>query len=165
MKPRCAPGAGAQCINMAVCERWGVANFFADGPSAGLLDVMPEDRKSATLSRNPGLTAVAVTCGPLGDILALTGASRFDLFSLDIEQSELFAVDTMAWATFPVHVLVMERDERYLSSATEKIDRILVEAGFKYWGQQRGNMVFVNPANARTEAEWQTLSTTPNLVS
>ena len=66
-----------------------------------------------------------------------------------MEGAEIFAVETMDWARFPVHVLIIENRARKGNPNTDTINRILLANGFVFYDSQgRDNLVFVNPANA-----------------
>ena len=151
---RCLPGTGgAICLNLAICDSWRTAEFRTGGhPSiGGLQETMSEEHERVFFGDNAKKITKQVLCGPMGDALKMAGVRRVDFFSIDVEGAELFIVETMDWESIPVHVVMIERREH--TEETEKMDRIMVQFGFKYYGKVGGtgvnSVVWVNPNNAR----------------
>ena len=93
----------------------------------------------------------------MGDVLKLLGVRRIDFFSIDVEGAEVYVIDSMDWANIPVHVVMIERNQASKDTNTERIDRIMIQSGFKFFGKigHKGaqSMVWVNPKNARNPAK------------
>lgn len=111
---------------------------FADaGDTSGVLDTLTASAiKSWGLDRNP---PVEVPCRRMTAILRDAGIVRVDLWVLDVEGAELDVLRSHDFGANPVHVLVIERNVNDLV-----IESLLLEKGFTYWREQRGNRIFVN---------------------
>lgn len=155
---RCLSG-GAICLNLAICNSWKVAEFRTGGHPAvgGLKETMTTHHESVFFKDPSKSQLVKVPCGPMGDVLKFAGVKRIDFFSIDVEGAEVFIVDTMDWENIPVHVVMIERS--FQSEITERIDRIMLQYGFKVYGYVGKNkngkgvnsIVWVNPKNARPQ--------------
>ena len=98
-------------------------------------------------------TKVLVPSSPLGQLLRRANVTRIDLFSLDVEGSELRVLETMDWS-IPVHVWMVEvlNEERL----GERIRRLFEENGYirRKWlhdteGRLARNHLYVRDANAK----------------
>ena len=146
VNPRCLNG-GAICLNLAICDSWRTADFVTGGASeaGGLQETMTRYHERNSFGKSKKI--VQVPCGPMGDVLKLAGVKRIDFFTIDVEGAEIYIVDTMDWENIPVHVVIIERHKQ--DENTERMDRILLQSGFKYYGKIGINVIWVNPKNAR----------------
>lgn len=149
---RCLNG-GATCLNLAICDTWRQAEFRTGGYTSvgGLVETMSKAHADAFFADSS--MKIKVPCGPIGDVLHFAGVKRIDFFSIDVEGGELFIVDTMDWVNIPVHVVILERGDH--TESTERIDRILTEAGFKFFGNvghSLPSVLWINPNNARRDS-------------
>jgi hypothetical protein len=55
-----------------------------------------------------------VTCGPIGNYSSAIGITHIDFFSLDVEGSELFVLQTMNW-NIQIHYLLVENNLKMLN--------------------------------------------------
>eukprot|EP00037_Helgoeca_nana_P009109 m.80148 g.80148 ORF g.80148 m.80148 type:complete len:358 (-) comp19355_c0_seq1:198-1271(-) len=130
-------GGRAKLINSAVCSKERTLKYVDQGDVSGSLDSLTDAAiKSWGLDRNP---PIEVPCLRMEKILRDAGIKRVDLWVLDVEGAELDVLQSHDFKANPVHVLVIERNVHDFT-----IEVFLLERGFKYWREQRGNRIFVN---------------------
>ena len=87
---------------------------FVDDPAVGgaveALKTMDAEWKESWHSAGAAKKRSMVPCAPLSMLLRSTGVTAIDLFSLDVEGSEIHVLRTMDW-TIPVHVWCIEVQE------------------------------------------------------
>lgn len=126
-----------QCVRVQVCSKERTLKYVDQGDVSGSLDSLTDAAiKSWGLDRNP---PIEVPCLRMEKILRGAGIKRVDLWVLDVEGAELDVLQSHDFKKNPVHVLVIERNVHDFT-----IEVFLLERGFTYWREQRGNRIFVN---------------------
>lgn len=119
----------------AICQEDSAVMFeFTSDPFIGAaLDKMtPEWRYTWHTHRNESwhdpkdVIQMSVPCSRLGRLLRMVGVSKIDLFSLDVEGSELEVLESMDW-TIPVRIWCIEVQSHLAS----KISAIMRGNGYK----------------------------------
>lgn len=94
----------------AVCASRGVVRFLGEGPWARAAEfVNPKVQAMMTAKGGEAAVPVSVPCEPLGDTLRRHGLRRVSLFSLDVEGSEWYVLDSLDLSVVSFDVLVMEQ--------------------------------------------------------
>ena len=103
---------------------------------------------STKMSRYYSLTTFSVPCVPLGSMLASSGMTYADLFSLDVEQNELRVLRTINFTNFRFAVAFVELEcpgaANSLSVQDEEVRALLTSHGYTYVMRQRGNDVWID---------------------
>ena len=94
------------------------------------------------------MATVSVPCAPFASMLASSGVSYADLFSLDVEQNELRVLKTINFSTFRFAVGFIELEcpgaANSLSVQDEEVRALLTSHGYTYLMRQRGNDVWID---------------------
>eukprot|EP00238_Polyblepharides_amylifera_P005495 CAMPEP_0196581074 /NCGR_PEP_ID=MMETSP1081-20130531/32290_1 /TAXON_ID=36882 /ORGANISM="Pyramimonas amylifera, Strain CCMP720" /LENGTH=321 /DNA_ID=CAMNT_0041901171 /DNA_START=63 /DNA_END=1028 /DNA_ORIENTATION=+ len=126
-------------IAAAICPKHGFIEIVGKANNAGVQGQTLKVKKTQ---------GTFVPCGPMGYFLHLVGIKEIDLFSIDVEGSELVVLDTMDW-TIPVHVLLVELTGRTFgkSDFDDNIRLKLLNLGFVEDNDIKviASGVFVNP--------------------
>jgi FkbM family methyltransferase len=118
--------------NLAICNDPGIKRFRGMDAEGGIDDFLPAKGKARSSN------TYSVQCDTMRNVLKRANVSSIDFWSLDVEGGELDVLNSMDWS-IPVSVLLIERNVN-----DAKIERLLVEKGFAYVRQQRGNVLWVN---------------------
>ena len=123
----------------AVCGEPHMVTFSGTDAEAGILDTHMAGGRS-------GQGSTTVMCERMSTLLKKAKVTHIDLWSLDVEGGELEVLKSMDW-DIPVHVMIIERNANDLL-----IEPYLLERGFRYVREQRGNRVYVNDKYAGAKA-------------
>jgi FkbM family methyltransferase len=118
----------------AVCSERKLISFSGSNAAAGIKELMGNEHIKANQF---GSAIHTVQCERLSTLLS--GVESIDLWSLDVEGAEYDVLLSMDW-NIPVRVIIIERNANDLA-----IEQLLLNKGFKYVREQRGNRVWVNP--------------------
>lgn len=113
----------------AVCDTVGTKLFVGDGAAAGAVDTLSEKHLLSFGKFFKSMDPYDVPCEPLRDILARSGVTHIDLFSLDISGSEAVALRTMDWDAVSVDVLVLYPGASCTENGVNVCEAMLVKAG------------------------------------
>ena len=115
-------------FNRAICEEEGTVTFSSDGDLTSGIQNQMADGFIAKFRNKKYAPGVEVPCGPISSLLHQANVTSIELFSVDVEGSELFVLNTMDWS-IPVFVLVIEMDGFDIEKDKQK-HAILLEQGF-----------------------------------
>ncbi|GAB0493053.1 hypothetical protein MMPV_004325 [Pyropia vietnamensis] len=113
----------------AVCDTVGTKLFVGDGAAAGAVDMLSEKHLLSFGKFFKSMDPYDVPCEPLRNILARSGVSHIDLFSLDISGSEAVALRTMDWDAVSVDVLVLYPGASCTENGVNVCEAMLTKAG------------------------------------
>ena len=150
---RCPERTGNVIACGAVCESHtnGTLQIAAMDAMSGARSMgTPNDHMRAWSRHNPKDASwgqeITVPCAPLGALVHHAGlaARRFDLFSLDVEDSEWFVLKTLDWSTFRFSVLVVEIKcvDDLRPSSQHKTRALLTEHGYTFFHRERANEIW-----------------------
>lgn len=120
--------------NLAVCKENGMITLLGTNAEAGISDTM----STFHFNRNKAGAKSQIRCQTMKSILNNANVAFIDFWSLDVEGAEYDVLLGMDW-TIPVHVLIHERTPR-----DRDIEKFLLEKGFRYSREQRGNRIWVD---------------------
>lgn len=113
----------------AVCDAVGTKLFVGDGAAAGAVDTLTEKHILSFGKFFKSMDPYDVPCEPLRDILARSGVTHIDLFSLDISGSEAVALRTFDWSAVSVDVLILYPGASCMEGGVNVCEAALVKAG------------------------------------
>lgn len=113
----------------AVCDAVGTKLFVGDGAAAGAVDTLTEKHLLSFGKFFKSMDPYDVPCEPLRDVLARSGVTHIDLFSLDISGSEAVALRTFDWDAVSVDVLVLYPGASCTEGGVNVCEAALVKAG------------------------------------
>ena len=127
----------AECFNFAIHEFEKEANFLVSKQNAvGCLDQSSSNQFKSKWHQNSSV--IKVPCQTLSSILKKSNLKYIDLWSLDVEGSELHCLNTMDWS-IPIGLIVVENNQN-----KEEIDFKLKEHGFTFTAQYKRDGYYFN---------------------
>lgn len=113
----------------AVCDSVGTKLFVGDGAAAGAVETLSEKHLLSFGKFFKSMDPYDVPCEPLRDILARSGVTHIDLFSLDISGSEAVALRTFDWSAVSVDVLILYPGVSCMEGSVNVCETALLKAG------------------------------------
>lgn len=133
-------------VNAMVCGEERDLHWMDNGGVGGAYELLPERILRRYYSENVEkmlAEAPIVPCVPLGKLLNRFQIQHVDLFSLDVEGSELSVLKTIDFSVFTASVIIMEVESP--QPHTEPPVMYLRKLGYIPYGLVRSNYVLLHP--------------------
>jgi len=113
----------------SICDAVGTQLFVGDGAAAGAVDSLTEKHLLSFGKFFKSMDPYEVPCEPLSDILARSGVTHIDLFSVDMSGAEAIALRTFDWAAVSVDVLILNPGPSCFVDGKNECEEMLLAAG------------------------------------
>lgn len=141
----------ALTVNAMVCGEKRDLHWMDKGPTGGAYELLPQriiDKFYGPNVLELVAKAPLVPCVPLGKLLRRFGIQHVDLFSLDVEGSELSVLKTIDFSAFTASVILMEVQST--SKHTAPAVNHMRSLGYFEYGALKSNYIFLHPRFVET---------------